>query len=166
MFDRIRKAADPDATLNQFLRFVESYGLRSLLFELLVTNPKLLELVVKTFDSSRFAGDLLIRRPQLLEDITRDPTFDEPRSVEENLSRLDSLGATANNLDPIRAYRQRQLLRIILRDVLGLVQPAGTFVELSDVAEACRDSDPWRRRRLPFRRLAGVVERLCHKHLQ
>ena len=28
-------------------------------------------------------------------------------------------------------------MRIILRDVLGLVQPAGTFVELSDVAEAC-----------------------------
>jgi glutamate-ammonia-ligase adenylyltransferase len=137
LLDWIAKAADPDATLNQFLRFVESYGLRSLLFELLVTNPKLLELVVKTFDASRFAGDLLIRRPQLLEDITRDPTFDEPRSVEENLRRLRSLGVTANNLDPIRAYRQRQLLRIILRDVLGLVQPAGTFVELSDVAEAC-----------------------------
>jgi [glutamine synthetase] adenylyltransferase / [glutamine synthetase]-adenylyl-L-tyrosine phosphorylase len=137
LLDWIAKTADPDATLNQFLRFVESYGLRSLLFELLVTNPKLLELVVKTLDASRFAGDLLIRRPQLLEDITRDPTFDEPRSVEENLGRLDSLGASANNLDPIRAYRQRQLLRIILRDVLGLVQPAGTFVELSDVAEAC-----------------------------
>src|SRR6266478_3081550 len=137
LLDWIAKTADPDATLNQFLRFVESYGLRSLLFELLVTNPKLLELVVRTLDASRFAGDLLIRRPQLLEDITRDPTFDEPRSVEENLGRLDSLGASANNLDPIRAYRQRQLLRIILRDVLGLVQPAGTFVELSDVAEAC-----------------------------
>jgi [glutamine synthetase] adenylyltransferase / [glutamine synthetase]-adenylyl-L-tyrosine phosphorylase len=133
----LAKAADPDATLNQFVRFVESYGMRSLLFELLATNPKLLELVVKTLDASRFAGDLLIRRPQLLEDITRDPTFDEPRSVEENLGRLDSLGAAANNLDPIRAYRQRQLLRIILRDVLGLVQRAGTFVELSDVAEAC-----------------------------
>ncbi len=137
LLERISEAADPDATLNQFVRFVESYGLRSLLFELLVTNPNLLELVVKTFDASRFAGDLLIRRPQLLEDITRDPTFDEPRSVEENLRRLDSLGASTNNLDPIRAYRQRQLLRIILRDVLGLVQPAGTFVELSDVAEAC-----------------------------
>jgi glutamine synthetase adenylyltransferase len=102
LLDWIAKAADPDATLNQFLRFVESYGLRSLLFELLVTNPKLLELVVKTFDASRFAGDLLIRRPQLLEDITRDPTFDEPRSVEENLRRLRSLGVTANNLDPSR----------------------------------------------------------------
>jgi len=133
----LSKTADPDATLNQFVRLVEGYGLRSLFFELLVANPRLLELVIKTFDASRFASELLIRRPQLLEDVTRDPTFGEPRSVAENLRRLDSLGANANNLNPIRAYRQRQLLRIILRDVLGLVQPAATFAELSDVAEAC-----------------------------
>jgi glutamate-ammonia-ligase adenylyltransferase len=137
LLDWIAKAADPDATLNQFLRFVESYGLRSLLFDLLVTNPKLLELVVKTLDASRFAGDLLIRRPQLLEDITRDPTFDDPRSLPENLRRLESLGASANNLDPIRAYRQRQLLRIILREILGLATPAAVSAELSDLAEAC-----------------------------
>jgi glutamate-ammonia-ligase adenylyltransferase len=116
---------------------VESYGLRSLLFELLVTNPKLLELVVKTLDVSRFAGDLLIRRPQLLEDITRDPTFDEARSLAENLHRLDSLGASANNLDPIRAYRQRQLVRIILRETVKLATPASVSAELSDLAEAC-----------------------------
>jgi glutamate-ammonia-ligase adenylyltransferase len=137
LLDWIAKAADPDATLNQFLRFVESYGLRSLLFELLVTNPKLLELVIKNLDASRFAGDLLIRRPQLLEDITRDPTFDEPRSLPENLRRLESLGASANNLDPIRAYRQRQLLRIILREILGLDTPTAVSIELSDLAEAC-----------------------------
>ena len=119
LLDWIANTADPDATLNQFLRFVESYGLRSLLFELLVTNPKLLELVVKTLDASRFAGDLLIRQPQLLEDITRDATFDEPRSLPENFRRLESLGASANNLDPIRAYRQRQLLRIMLRESCG-----------------------------------------------
>src|SRR6266568_6539451 len=133
----LAKAADPDATLNQFVRFVEAYGLRSLFFELLVANPRLLELVVKTLDASRFASELLIRRPQLLDDIIRDPTFDEPRSIAENLRRLDSLGADASNLDPVRAYRQRQLLRIILRDVLGLASPAATFAELSDVAEAC-----------------------------
>ena len=133
----LAKAADPDATLNQFVRFVEGYGLRSLFFELLVANPRLLELVVKTLDASRFASELLIRRPQLLDDIIRDPTFDEPRSIAENLRRLDSLGADASNLDPVRAYRQRQLLRIILREVLGLASPAATFAELSDVAQAC-----------------------------
>src|SRR5213594_2120977 len=120
----LAKTADADATLNQFVRLVEGYGLRSLFFELLVANPRLLELVIKTFDASRFASELLIRRPQLLEDITRDPTFDEPRSMAENLRRLDSLGANANNLDPIRAYRQRQTLRIMLRDIMGLASPA------------------------------------------
>jgi [glutamine synthetase] adenylyltransferase / [glutamine synthetase]-adenylyl-L-tyrosine phosphorylase len=137
LLEWLAKSADPDATLNQLVRFVEAYGLRSLLFELLVTNPRLLELLVKTFDASRFASELLIRRPQLLEDITRDPTFHEPRSMAENLRRIDSLGADASNLDPIRAYRQRQLLRIILREVLRLSSPAATFTELSDVAEAC-----------------------------
>jgi glutamate-ammonia-ligase adenylyltransferase len=137
LLEWLSKTADPDATLNQFVRLVEGYGLRSLFFELLVANPRLLELVVKTIDASRFASELLIRRPQLLEDITRDPTFGEPRSVAENLRRLDSLGVRANNLGPIRAYRQRQLLRIILCDVLGLAKPEATFAELSDVAEAC-----------------------------
>jgi glutamate-ammonia-ligase adenylyltransferase len=137
LLDWLAKAADPDSTLNQFVRFVEAYGLRSLLFELLVTNPKLLELVVKTFDASRFAAEVLIRRPQLLEDITRDPAFDEPRSMAENLRRLGAFGASVNNLDPVRAYRQRQLLRVILREVLGLGSPSITFAELSDLAEAC-----------------------------
>jgi glutamate-ammonia-ligase adenylyltransferase len=137
LLEWLAKAADPNATLNQFVRFVEAYGLRSLLFELLVTNPKLLELLVKTFDASRFAGDLLIRHPQLLEEITRDPAFYEPRSTDENLRRLDSLGANAGNLDPVRAYRSRQLLRIVLRDALGLTNPVAVFKELSDLAEAC-----------------------------
>ena len=137
LLEWLARAADPDATLNQFVRFVEAYGLRSLLFELLVTNPRLLELLVKTFDASRFAGDLLIRHPQLLEEITRDPAFYQPRSIDDNLRRLESLGANASKLDPVRAYRRRQLLRIVLRDALGLTDPLAVFNELSDLAEAC-----------------------------
>ena len=140
MLDWLAKAADPDAVLNQFVRFVEAYGLRSLLFELLVANPRLLDLLVKTFDASRFAGDLLIRRPQLLEEITRDPRFSDARSIAEHLRRLDSLGASAFHFDPIRAYRQRQILRMVLRDVLHSARLAtsSTFgAELSDLAEGC-----------------------------
>ena len=140
LLDWLAKTADPDATLNQFVRFVEAYGLRSLLFELLVANPKLLELVVKTFHVSRFAGDLLIRRPQLLEEITRDPTFSEARPMADHLRRLDALGASAFHLDPVRAYRQRQVLRVMLRDVLRSGRPATAKnfgPELSDLAEAC-----------------------------
>src|SRR5258708_10591088 len=48
----------------------------------------LLELVIKTLDASRFAGDLLIRRPQLLEEITKSPA-NRLRS-EEHTSELQS----------------------------------------------------------------------------
>src|SRR5205807_5839888 len=137
LLDQMAKTADPDAVLNQFVRFVEAYGLRGLLFELLATNPTLLELVIKTLDASRFAGDLLIRRPQLLEEITRDKSFNQPRSIAEHFARLESFGASASNLDPIRAYRQRQTLRIIMRDVLEVAAPDVVFAELSDLAEAC-----------------------------
>ncbi|MEY2555624.1 MAG: [glutamine synthetase] adenylyltransferase / [glutamine synthetase]-adenylyl-L-tyrosine [Verrucomicrobiota bacterium] len=137
LLDQMGQTADPDAVLNQFVRFVEAYGLRGLLFELLATNPTLLELVIKTLDGSRFAGDLLIRRPQLLEEITRDKSFNRPRSIAEHFSRLESFGSSATNLDPIRAYRQRQLLRITMRDVLGVAKPLVIFAELSDLAEAC-----------------------------
>src|SRR5947209_18118359 len=137
LLDQMAKTADPDATLNQFVRFVEAYGLRGLLFELLASNPTLLELVIKTLDASRFAGDLLIRRPQLLEEITRDKNFNQPRSIAEHFARLESFGSSPTNLDPIRAYRQRQLLRIIMRDVLGVADAPIIFAELSDLAEAC-----------------------------
>jgi glutamate-ammonia-ligase adenylyltransferase len=137
LLEWLAKSADPDATLNQFVRFVEAYGLRSLLFELLVTNPRLLELLVKTFDASRFASELLIRRPQLLEEITHGEQLDQAITLEEHLCRLNSLDLSEASFDAVRAYRQTQLLRILLRDVLGLTALAEPQPELAALAEAC-----------------------------
>ena len=131
------RAADPDATLTQFVRFVEAYGFRSLLFELLTANPRLLELLVRTLDASETAGGWLIRRPQWLEELTRSGMLDRAFDVAQHLERLQSLGATSANLDPLRIYRQRELLRILLRDVLRLAPLAQLLAEQNDLAEAC-----------------------------
>lgn len=133
LLERLATTADPDTTLTRLVRFVEAYGLRGLLFELLVTHPRLLELLVKTFDASQFAGDLLVRRPQLLEEITRDETIDRSVTMAEHLEHLSTVGG----LDGVRAYRQTQLLRIVLRDVLGLVDLQELLAEQSVLAEAC-----------------------------
>jgi len=133
----LTRAADPDKTLTQFVRFVEAYGFRSLLFELLTANPRLLELLVRTLDTSEVAGGWLIRRPQLLEELTRSGLLDRTFSVAQHLERLGSLGATAADLDPVRIYRKRELLRILLRDVLELAPLQQLLVEQNDVAEAC-----------------------------
>ena len=137
LFRWLDRAADPDLALNQFVRFVEAYGLRSMLFELLVVNPKLLELLVKTFDASRHAGDLLIRRPQLLEEITRPGMLDREVGFAQHLKRLEALEITAESLDLLRTYRQSQGLRILLRDILGLAHLRAIFAEHSALAEAC-----------------------------
>ena len=137
LLEWLTRSADPDTTLNQFVRFVEVYGLRSLLFELLVTNPRLLELLVKTFDASRFASELLIRRPQLFEEITRGEQLDRAIALEEHLRRLNLLNLGGASFDAVRAYRQTQLLRILLRDVLSLSALTGPQTELAALAEAC-----------------------------
>jgi len=137
LLEWLTRSVDPDTSLNQFVRFVEAYGLRSLLFELLVTNPRLLELLVKTFDASRFASELLIRRPQLFEEITRGEQLDRAITLEGHLRRLSSLDLGGASFDAVRAYRQTQLLRILLRDVLSLSALAGPQVELAALAEAC-----------------------------
>ncbi len=136
LLEQLGAAADPDATLVQFTRFVEAYGMRSMLFELLVANPRLLELLVKTFDASRHASDILIRRPQLLEDVTRG-SLDRNVSVARHLVALRKTGATAAKLDAVRTYRQAQFLRILIRDVLKLADHAALLAEHSALAEAC-----------------------------
>ena len=137
LLEWIGGAADPDTTLIQFVRFVEAYGFRSLLFELLAANPRLLELLIKTLSASETAGTWLIRRPQLLEELTRGGMLDRVFTIEEHLGRLCSLGATAGNLDPVRVYRQREVLRILLRDVLGLTPLPQLVAQLNELAEAC-----------------------------
>jgi glutamate-ammonia-ligase adenylyltransferase len=137
LLEQLRQIADPDMTLTQLVRFVEAYGLRNMLFELLVTNPKLLELLVKTFDTSRFAADLLVRHPQLLEDTTRDGKLDGEVGLDAHLAQLRSAPKKDDALDYVRAYRQAQLLRILLRDVVGLIDLTSVCREQSALAEAC-----------------------------
>jgi glutamate-ammonia-ligase adenylyltransferase len=136
LLEELAGGVDPDQTLVGVVRFVEAFGLRSLLFELLAANPKLLQLLVRTFDASEFATQLLVKNPQLLEEITRSGTIDQPRSMAQHEQALrDSI--ESRHLDGIRAYRQTQLLRATIRDVLGLADLPTLCREQTDLAEAC-----------------------------
>jgi len=136
LLGELAQCADPDATLIAIVRFVEAFGLRSLLFELLATNPKLLELLVRTFDASFFATNVLIRHPHLLEEITRSATLNRSLSLAEHAASLHPF-VESGELDSIRGYRQTQLLRTIMRDVLGLCPLPNLWQEITDLAEAC-----------------------------
>jgi [glutamine synthetase] adenylyltransferase / [glutamine synthetase]-adenylyl-L-tyrosine phosphorylase len=136
LLEELAGCADPDGTLIAIVRFVEAFGLRSLLFELLTTNPKLLELLVRTFDASFFATNVLVRHPHLLEEITRSATLDRCLSLSEHATALHPF-VERGDLDAIRVYRQTQLLRTTMRDVLGLSALHDLWQEITDIAEGC-----------------------------
>jgi glutamate-ammonia-ligase adenylyltransferase len=132
----LRDVADPDLALNRFVRFVARYGIRGLLFETLVVNPKLLELLVKLFDSSRFITDIVLRRPQLIEEIARDG-LGESLGVAQYAEGVRKNPENLSWMDAVRVYRRSQILRIFLRDVLGLAKIEEVQAEYSALAEAC-----------------------------
>jgi glutamate-ammonia-ligase adenylyltransferase len=136
LLQELSRCADPDATLTGIVRFVEAFGLRSLLFELLATNPKLLQLLVQTFDASAFATQQLIRHPQLLEEITRSAKLNRALSVSEHLAALREAMAQ-QDFDAIRVYRDSQWVRITIRDIMALSDLRTLFREHTALAEAC-----------------------------
>jgi glutamate-ammonia-ligase adenylyltransferase len=133
----LREVPEPDRALTSFVRFVERYGARGLLYETLLASPRVLEVMVKLFDASRFMTGIVLRRPQLIEEVARGGGLGEAPGVAEHLAGLARNEEQLAPLDAVRAYRRAELLRIGLRDVLGFATLREVQAEYSALAEAC-----------------------------
>ncbi|MCX6900181.1 MAG: bifunctional [glutamate--ammonia ligase]-adenylyl-L-tyrosine phosphorylase/[glutamate--ammonia-ligase] adenylyltransferase [Verrucomicrobia bacterium] len=131
--------AQPDEALNQLQRFAESYGSRAMLFEMLASNPKVLDLLLRLFDNSRFLADVVVRRPELFEEVTRPDILRHYKSRADVLEELRSTRGRRKPEDWIRIYKRAELLRCGVRDVLGLSDLEKVQDEQSTLAEACVD---------------------------
>jgi glutamate-ammonia-ligase adenylyltransferase len=133
----LKDVADPDAALVRLVRFTERYGFRGALFETLLVNPRVLELLVKLFDASAVLSEIAIRRPQLVEEVARLGNLGEQIPVAGHLAALARNDEGLPWTDWVRAYRRAQELRIGLRDLLGFAPLMEVFAECSSLAEAC-----------------------------
>lgn len=137
LLSELDSTADPDATLNSFVDFVDAYGIRGLLYETLSANPRLLELFVKLFDSSHYLARIAIHRPQWIEEIARSGLLSQSWTSDQHRAALAEFEPETKPPDALRRYRQFHSLRIGLRDILGLVDDRQFFAEYSAFAEAC-----------------------------
>lgn len=131
--------AQPDEALKQLQRFAESYGSRAMLFEMLASNPKILDLLLRLFDNSRFLADVVVRRPELFEEVTRPDIIRRYKSRADVLEELSGTRGRRKPEDWIRIYKRAELLRCGVRDVLGLSDLEKVHDEQSTLAEACVD---------------------------
>ena len=132
------QVADPDAALTRFDKFVSAYGSRGLLYEIFAGHPKLVEMLMRLGDASRYLSEALARQPELFDGIGRGVTLSDPKSLDRMSEEL--CAAREEGLEPIdvaRRWKQSELVRIGIEDVMALVDIEQMHTELTSLAEAC-----------------------------
>jgi glutamate-ammonia-ligase adenylyltransferase len=129
--------SDPDRVVTRLDSFIAAYGARSTLFELWNSNPAIFELLVRLFDRSEFLAELAIRTPDLVDELVTSGRLRQRKTAEETLRDLRHGLRDKDQFLWLRRYHQAELMRIGLRDILGLADFEQYLVELSALADAC-----------------------------
>jgi glutamate-ammonia-ligase adenylyltransferase len=112
-------------------------------FDRVVSSPAALRCATALFSYSRFLSEAVLRNPERILQVANSGSFYRVLTAEEYAVRLfEFLGKDHNgvpeSLDLAR-FRRRQLLRIVLRDVLGVGALAEITEEISNLADAVLD---------------------------
>jgi glutamate-ammonia-ligase adenylyltransferase len=129
--------SDPDRVVTRLDSFISAYGARATLFELWNWNPAIFELLVLLFDRSEFLAELAIRTPDLVDELVISGRLRQRKSAEETLRDLRHGMGDEDQQLWLRRYHQAELMRIGLRDILGLADFEQYLTELSGLADAC-----------------------------
>ena len=128
--------SDPDRVVTRLDSFVSAYGARATLFEVWNTTPRIFELLILLFDRSEFLAELAIRTPDLVDDLVSSGRLRQRKTAEETFRDLRHGIDDDDQYSWLRRYHQAELMRIGLRDILGLADFEQYLVELSALADA------------------------------
>ena len=112
-------------------------------FDRITSSAAALRCAVNVFSYSRFLSDAVLKNPERILQVSTSGSFYRALSVEEYEERLfDFLGKERRDMPAaldLARFRRRQLLRISLRDVMGVAALAEVTEELSNLADAILD---------------------------
>jgi glutamate-ammonia-ligase adenylyltransferase len=131
------RLSDPDRVVTRLDSFITAYGARATMLELWHANPAIFDLLVLLFDRSEFLAELAIRTPDLVDELVTSGRLRQRKTAEETLRDLRHGLKDEDQLLWMRRYHQAELMRIGLRDILGLADPEQYLTELSALADAC-----------------------------
>ena len=129
--------SDPDRVLVRLDNFISAYGARAALYELWTRSPSLFTLLLLLFDRSEFLAEIAIHTPDLVDELELSGRLRRPKKAEETLEDLRYGSKDEDQHLWLRRYHQAELMRIGLRDILGLADFEQNLLELSALADAC-----------------------------
>jgi len=137
LFSPSHALSDPDRVVTRLDTFIAAYGARATMFELWNSNPAIFDLLVLLFDRSEFLAELAIRTPDLVDELVTSGRIRQRKTAAETLQDLRHGLADKDQHLWLRRYHQAELMRIGLRDILGLADEDQYLTELSALADAC-----------------------------
>ena len=129
--------SDPDRVLTRLDSYIGAYGARATLFETWNSNPSLFDLLLLLFDRSEFLAESAIHTPDLVDELVTSGRLRQRKNADEILEDLRHGWEDADQQIWLRRYHQAELMRIGLRDILGLADFEQNMIELSALADAC-----------------------------
>jgi glutamate-ammonia-ligase adenylyltransferase len=132
------RVAAPDVALAQFDKFVNAYGSRGLLYEIFAGHPRVVEMLMRLGDASRYLSDALARQPELFDGIVRGVVLSDPKSLHRMYEELCAAGQ--EGIDPMetaRQWKRAEMVRLGIEDVMELADIEQTHVEMTSLAETC-----------------------------
>ena len=131
---------DPDEALHFLERLREDFPAA---FNRISSSPAALRCLITTFSYSRFLSEAVLRRPEWLLQVAGAGDLHRVLATEEYAERLLEFESSCGPDQPaavtLARFRRRQLLRILLADVLGLAALPDITGELSNLADAILD---------------------------
>src|SRR5471032_2224976 len=112
-------------------------------FDRICSSPAALRCAVNVFSQSKFLSEAVLKNPERILQVAISGNLYRVLTADEYAKRLfDFLGAGwegAPSAVNLARFRRRQLLRILLRDVLGCATLSNITEELSNLADAILD---------------------------
>jgi glutamate-ammonia-ligase adenylyltransferase len=144
LLGEVARAPDPDLALRHLAGFMAAIGARSSFLSLLAENPATLRVLVRLFGSSEFLSQILIRHPEMLDNLVRADLarLEVPKAaLASELAGV--IAATADyesRLDALRRFRHEHFLRVGINDLDNLLPFHVASSQLSDLADVCLDA--------------------------
>ena len=132
----LRQSPDPDSAVHYLERFIVEGGAT---VDSLFRSKNRLPALLTIFSHSHSLTETLFRYPQLLDWALDSQKFYRVLSAEELRTDLGWLSAELDHSEAARSlarFKKMHLLRISLRDLLGLATLAEVTLELSNLADA------------------------------
>ncbi|MDE0689759.1 MAG: DUF294 nucleotidyltransferase-like domain-containing protein [Candidatus Poribacteria bacterium] len=135
----LRDSPNPDMALRYLSAFTDKVGARSSYYTMFAEKPSTLEVLTRVCGTSLYLADMLIASPELFDLLTVPTLIERSKTLAEKQTGALQVVEEAPEgrlLSMLRRYKNDEIWRIALRNILGNATLPDTTQELSDLAEA------------------------------